>query len=259
MATNTPLILISNDDGVDSKGLRELIDAVSGFGAEIIAVAPMEQHSGQSSAITVTGALRIKQHPDYGTAKIYSVSGTPVDCVKLAMHHILPRRPDYMLSGINHGSNAGNCAIYSGTMGAAMEACMYGIPAVAFSLLSHNPEADFSGVRRYVTDITARVLASGLPADICLNVNMPARCKPKGVKVVRAATGYWNEEYQRYVDPSGRDFFMLSGSFVNSEPECDATDEYWLSRQYITIVPVRPDQSALDTIGAISAIVDGID
>lgn len=253
---NRPLIFISNDDGIDSKGIRSLIDAVSPMG-DVIAVAPLRQHSGQSSAITVAGPLHVIPFPDYHGARMMAVDGTPVDCVKLAMHTILPRRPDLMLSGINHGSNAGNCAIYSGTMGAAMETCMAGIPSMAYSLLSHDPDADFSGVSSLVTDITRRVLASGLPKDVCLNVNFPARCCPRGLKIVRAALGYWTDEYEEYTDPHGRRFYMLSGRFVNAEPDATDTDEYWLAREYASVVPVRPDQSDVKAIPAVADIVLG--
>lgn len=253
-----PLILISNDDSIHSKGIHELVDAVSPLGADIYVVAPAEQHSGQSSAITVSSPLRVETLPDYNGAHMYAINGTPVDCVKLAMHTILPRRPDMMLSGINHGSNAGNCAVYSGTIGATLEACMAGIPAVGFSLLSHSPQADFSGVLPIVTEISRRVLAEGLPKDVCLNVNMPKECTPQGVKIVRAALGYWTDEYESYTDPHGRTFYMLSGHFVNTEPDADDTDEYWLARQYVTVVPVRPDQSDTQAIAGISTLLQGV-
>ena len=253
-----PLILVSNDDGVDSCGIATLVDCLAGIDADVYVVAPLEQHSGQSSAITVNAALRIHELPDYNGARMFAVGGTPVDCVKLAVHTVLPRRPDFMFSGINHGSNSGNCAIYSGTMGAAMEACMYGVSAVAFSLLSHDPEADFSGVMPMVREIARKVVANGgLPKHICLNVNMPAACVPEGLKFVRAARGYWSEEYQRYDDPNGHPFYWLKGSFVNEEPEAPDTDEYWLARNFATVVPVRPDQSAVDALPAIASLLGG--
>lgn len=250
-----PIILISNDDSIYSKGIHELVDAVSQLGAEIYVVAPAVQHSGQSSAITVSTPLRVEELPDYNGARMYAVNGTPVDCIKLSLNTLLPRRPDMVLSGINHGSNAGNCAIYSGTIGATLEACMGGIPAVGFSLLSHSPQADFSGAAPIVTDISRRVLAHGLPKDVCLNVNIPKECTPKGVKIVRAALGYWTDEYQSYVDPHGHTFYMLAGKFVNAEPDADDTDEYWLARQYATVVPVRPDQSAVAAIPEIARLL----
>lgn len=249
-----PLILISNDDGVTAKGIRTLVDIVSDI-AEIYVSAPMEQHSGQSSAISVDKLMRITQFDDYSGARIFGVNGTPVDCVKLALHNILPRRPDFMLSGINHGSNAGNCAIYSGTMGAAFETCMAGIPSVAFSLLSHDPEADFSRCTVFIRDICEKVFAGGLPDDVCLNVNIPAKCTPEGIKVLRAARGFWSDEYEEYLDPRGHRFYLLSGSFRNMEPDADDTDEYWLKRGYISVVPCTPDQTNLDAIPLIKEMI----
>lgn len=247
MADIRPLILISNDDGIEAKGLRFLIECVNDIG-EVIAVAPSGPRSGQSSAITVDAPLRIKQHPDYDGAGMYSVTGTPVDCIKLAMHAIVPRRPDIVLSGINHGSNSGNSVIYSGTMGAAMEACMLGIPAVGFSLLHHSLDADFTECRPIVEAITRKVLEDGLPKQVCLNVNIPALCVPKGIKIVRASRGYWTEEYADYIDPHGKPYYWLTGRFKDEDPDNPDTDNYWLEREYATVVPVRPDQTAVDHI-----------
>lgn len=250
-----PLILISNDDGINARGLFHLIDCVKEMG-DIIAVAPDMPHSAQSSAISVEKPLRITQHKDYHTAQIYSVSGTPVDCVKLALHAIVGRKPDLMLSGINHGSNSGNSIIYSGTMGAAIEACMAGIPAIGYSLLDHSPQADFTPTTGYIRLITRNVIKHGLPKDVCLNVNIPANCQPEGIKITRAARGHWGEEYAEYTDPHGRKFYWLTGHFVNEEPESDETDIYWLDRKHVTIVPARPDQTATDTIPDITRLIE---
>lgn len=249
-----PLIFISNDDGVDAPGLRHLIECVKDMG-EVVAVAPSAPHSGMSSAITVNAPLRITRYPDIEGAKVYSVSGTPVDCVKLGLHAVVGRKPDIMLSGVNHGSNSGNSVIYSGTMGAAMEACMVGIPAIGFSLLHHSIAADFSQTTPYIIDFTRKVLEKGLPEQVCLNVNIPAQCVPKGFKVVEAARGYWTEEYAEYTDPHGTPFYWLTGRFVNSEPDNANTDEYWLQREYVTVVPVRPDQTCSSAIPEISDIL----
>lgn len=250
-----PVILISNDDGVRAKGLHHLIACVRDMG-DVYVVAPDEPRSGQSSAMTVNTPLRINEHPEYTDARVFSVTGTPVDCVKLAMHHILPRRPDLMLSGINHGSNAGNSIIYSGTMGAVMEACMVGIPAIGYSLLHHSLEADFSECSRFIREITAAVIAGGLPHDVCLNVNFPAKVKIEGCKVVRAARSHWTEEYKRYEDPHGKPFYWLTGHIVNEEPDDAGTDLYWLDRNYATIVPSHPDQNDVAAIPAIKKMLD---
>ena len=250
-----PLILITNDDSIEAKGLRHLVDCVRTMG-DIYVVAPNQPHSGQSSAFTVNAPLRIIEHPDYNDAVMRSVTGTPVDCVKLAMHHVLPRRPDIILSGINHGSNAGNSIIFSGTMGAALEGCMLGIPSVGYSLLHHSLKADFSECTPYITDITGRVLAEGLPDGVCLNVNFPAKVKIEGAKVVRAARSHWTEEYQEYTDPHGKPFFWLTGRIINEEPENADTDLYWLDRHFATIVPARADQNATDAINDISSLLN---
>lgn len=248
-----PLILICNDDGVDAPGIRTLADCVAGMG-EVYVVAPDRPQSGMSSAMTVNAPLRIRQHGAYNGMNTYSVTGSPVDCVKLAMHHVLPRRPDIMLSGINHGSNSGNSAIYSGTMGAVFEACMVGIPAVGYSLLDHSMGADFSECLRFIKSVTGAVLRDGLPQDVCLNVNFPSKVRIEGLKVVRAARSHWSEEYRRYDDPHGKPFYWLTGRQVNEEPDSDGTDLYWLERNYATVVPCRPDQTDVRAI----SLIDGM-
>lgn len=249
-----PLILITNDDSISAKGLRYLVDCVADM-ADIYVVAPDQPHSGQSSAFTVNAPLHIKEHEDYNGAKMRSVTGTPVDCVKLAMHHIVPRRPDLLLSGVNHGSNAGNSVIYSGTMGAAFEGCMLGIPSIGYSLLHHSLKADFTECTPHIIDITRRVLAEGLPEGVCLNVNFPAKVKIEGMKVVRAAKSHWTEEYQEYLDPHGKPFFWLTGRIINEEQGNPDTDLYWLDRNYGTVVPVRADQNATDAIPAVASLL----
>ncbi len=255
-----PLVLICNDDGVGARGLRHLIDCVAsldGVDAEIVAVAPVGACSGMSSAITIGSPLRLIEHPDYNGARVYAVTGTPVDCVKLGMHAALGGRvPDLMLSGVNHGSNSGNSNIYSGTMGAAMEASMIGMPSVGFSLLDHSPNADFSNTTPFIQRIVRHVLANGLPPQVCLNVNMPRNCVPHGMKVTACASGRWTEEYQDYADPHGRPFYMLTGNYIDFDPENPAGDNYWLRRQYVTVTPIRPDQTDYQAIPALSALLD---
>ena len=246
MEQNKPLILITNDDGINARGVFYLAEAVKDMG-EVYIVAPDAAQSGQSSAMSMKTPLRITEYPEREGIKVYSVNGTPVDCVKLALHTIVPRCPDLLLSGINHGSNAGNNIIYSGTMGAVLETCMLGIPSIGYSYLSHSPEADFTNTLPFLKSITQRVIEQGLPTDICLNVNFP-KGEIKGAKVVRAARGYWTEEYANYVDPQGKPFYLLTGNFKNAEPEAEDTDYYWLDRGYASIVPARPDQSAMDVI-----------
>ena len=251
------IVLISNDDGIHASGLRALIDRVRDAApeAEIYAVAPDGPNSGQSSAITIGSPLRIRRYADYNGAFMFSVSGTPVDCVKLALHAVLPAMPDLMCSGMNHGSNAGNSNIYSGTMGAAMEACMIGVPAIGFSLLDYRPDADFSLCAPVMTQIIRKVIDNGIPAGICLNVNIPADVVPEGIKITTCGNGRWTEEYADYVDPFGRNFYMLTGEYVDLDSDNPAADTYWLKRNYVTVTPIRPDQTAADAIPALNFIV----
>lgn len=254
MENTRPLILITNDDSIEAPGIHHLVECVRKLG-DVYVVAPAHPHSGQSAALTVGAPLMIKElpQPEAHNVRLFTVNGTPVDCIKLALHTIVPRRPDLILSGINHGSNAGINVTYSGTMGAVMEGCMQGIPSVGFSLLHHSMKADFSLSSEFVTEITEKVLAEGLPDYICLNVNIPAKVKPEGVKVCRAARGHWSEEYKRYIDPSGNPFYWLTGRFVNTEPDADDTDEYWLKRRHISVVPVCPDMSDVSNSGRLAS------
>lgn len=253
--SSRPLILITNDDGIHAPGLMHLLDSARSFG-DVIVVAPDTPQSGKSSAISVESPLFITQHPDIGGARLYSVSGTPVDCVKLGLHSIAPRKPDMLLSGINHGSNSGVSVIYSGTMGAVMEGCIVGIPSIGFSLLHHSLQADFSLSDRFVAEIIDKAFSHPLPQGICLNVNIPALVVPRGVRSCRAATGYWTEEYKQYSTPSGTPFYWLTGRFVNAEPRATDTDEYWLGKNYISVVPVSPDLTAANAITALAEIYD---
>lgn len=252
--TERPLILISNDDSINAPGLRVLVDCVKNIG-NVWVVAPEKPQSGMSSAMTVNGPLRIKEYPEYNGAKMYSVDGTPVDCIKLALHHIVPKKPDVIVSGVNHGSNAGNNVLYSGTMGATMEGAMIGIPAIGFSLLSHSLSADFSHCTDYITSITETILREGLPYRTCLNINFPKN-KINGLKVVRTALSHWTEEYREYVDPHGKPFYWLTGSMINEEPDSDDTDLYWLDRNFATIVPTQIDQSDLGLIPSVKELLE---
>ena len=238
------LILISNDDSINAPGLHFLVECVREYG-EIYVVAPDEPKSGQSSSLSFNSPLRIIEHPSaVEGVHLFSVTGTPVDCVKLAMHNIVPRRPDLVLAGINHGANSGNSVIYSGTMGAVFEGCMDGIPSIGYSLLHHSMSADFSECVPYIKEITSRVLAQGLPAGVCLNVNFPAKVKIEGLKTVRAARSHWTEEYKEYIDPHGKPFYWLTGKQINEEPGNQETDLYWLEHNYATCVPCAALQNA---------------
>lgn len=249
------LVLVTNDDSIQAPGLYRLIDCLP-EDVDVIAVAPAEPQSGKSSAITVDAPLRIKAYDDYGHARMFTVSGTPVDCVKLALNAICPRRPDLVLAGINHGSNSGCNVVYSGTMGAVLEGCTVGITSCGFSLLHHSLKADFSMCLPFVKRIIKDLLADGLPGGVCLNVNIPARVEPRGVKVCRAARGYWTDEYERQLDPHGNPFYWLTGRFVNAEPQATDTDEFWLSKEYISAVPVACDMTAQGSIDFLKSRFD---
>lgn len=250
------LILITNDDSINAPGLRALIDAALPYG-DVIAVAPAEPQSGQSSALSVNRPLRINERPDYNGARMFSVSGTPVDCVKLTLDAIVPRKPDLLLSGINHGSNSGNAITYSGTMGAVLEGTTVRIPSVGFSLLHHSVKADFSLSAPFVSKLIELVIQHPLPPYTALNINIPARVVPAGVRVCRAARGHWSEEYKRYVDPAGDPFYWLTGRFINDEPDATDTDEYFLANNYISVVPVTPEQTMFSAIESLAPVFNG--
>ena len=232
------MILVSNDDGISAKGVHELIRGLQHIG-DVVCVCPESPQSGMSMALTVNNPLRVKRMEDYHGAPMYKVNGTPVDCIKIAVDNLLDRKPDIVVSGINHGSNAAINVVYSGTMGAAFEGCAYGIPSIGFSLTSHDENADFTPCLPVVEKLVKLVLERGLPAGICLNVNMPAHFEEyKEMRVVRGCKGRWNDRYEAYEDPAHRPFYWLAGNFVNEEPENTDTDEWCLAHGIVSIVPV---------------------
>ena len=233
-----PLILVSNDDGIEAKGVHELIKALLEIG-EVVCVCPSSPQSGMGMALTVNTPLWVKKLDDYLGMKMYKVSGTPVDCIKIAVDNLLPRRPDIVVSGINHGSNAAINVVYSGTMGAAFEGCAYGIPSIGFSLTSHDENADFSPCLPVVVKLVRQVLDNGLPEGVCLNVNMPAHVDQYSeIRVVKGCKGRWNDRYDEYRDPANRPFYWLAGNFVNEEPDNQDTDEWCLAHGIVSVVPV---------------------
>lgn len=239
-----PLILVSNDDSYTAKGVHELIDRLVKFG-DVIAVCPEHPQSGQSMALTVNAPLRIHALPDYNGAKMYNVSGTPVDCIKLSMHHLLPRRPDIVVAGINHGSNAAVNVLYSGTMGAAMEGAVFGIPSLGFSLTDHAHDADFTPCYKAIDMLVEAALRRGLPENVCLNVNVPnIDTTPAEMKICVPCKGLWNDEYKAYDDPFGGKFYWLTGQFENLEPDNEDTDEWALAHRMISVVPVDIDRTS---------------
>lgn len=243
-----PLIMIANDDGYRAQGFYKLIKLMRNFG-EVIAVSTEKPMSGQSHSITNHEPLRVYLADEAEDYKLYVCTGRPVDCVKIAYRFTDGRMPDLMVSGINHGSNASVNVIYSGTMGAAIEACMDGIPAIGFSLLDYSSKADFSHVDKYINVLTKKVLEKGLPEGVCLNVNIPKISEEpiKGIRLCRQAKGRWDQYFERRVDPFGRDYYWLTGEFIEEETAED-TDIYALKNNYVSVVPIMYDMSSYETI-----------
>lgn len=240
------LILVTNDDSINAKGIGTLLQIATEYG-EVVVVAPDSPQSGQSNALTINTPLRYKEVENTPTLKRYSCNGTPTDCVKIALNDILDRKPDLLISGINHGSNAAINVIYSGTMGAVLEGCENKIPAIGFSICDHSPNADFTPFTPYIRNVLFEQIANPLPYGICLNVNAP-KGKIKGIKVTRQCRGSWTEEYDKRIDPRGQKYFWLTGEFRNEEPTATDTDEWALANGYVSIVPTKIDLTAYDYI-----------
>nr|WP_315162253.1 5'/3'-nucleotidase SurE [uncultured Flavobacterium sp.] len=244
-----PLILVTNDDGVSAPGIRALIEVMSEIG-DVVVVAPDKPQSAMGHAITINSTLYLnKISKDTDTITEYSCSGTPVDCVKLAVNEILKRKPDLCVSGINHGSNSSINVIYSGTMSAAVEAGIEGIPAIGFSLLDYDWNADFEAIKSFVKKISMEVLENGLPEGVILNVNFPKLKEKdiKGIKICRQAKALWVEKFDKRKTPQGKDYYWLAGEFVN-EDKGEDTDEWALDNGYISVVPVQFDLTAYHSI-----------
>ena len=239
------LILVSNDDGYMAKGVIDLMSMLVGYG-EVIAVCPDGGRSGQSMALTFDAPLRVTERKcSVEGARLYSCSGTPVDCVKISRYAVLAgRMPDLVVAGINHGSNAAINVVYSGTMGAVQEGCSWGIPAIGFSLTTHDPDADFSAVRPIVDELIPSILERGLAKGTFINVNVPAGVAEAPIALCRECKAHWSEEYKEYKDPMGRPFFMLAGHLVNDEPESIETDLYALDHGKASVVVEALDRTA---------------
>lgn len=244
-----PLILITNDDGITAPGIRALIDVMNTIG-DVVVVAPDSPQSGMGHAITINSTLHIEKVTiGDGHQKEYSCSGTPADCVKLGVKQILDRRPDLCVSGINHGSNSSINVIYSGTMSAAIEAGVEGIPAIGFSLCDYSWSANFEPCKTYIKTIAENVLKHGLDSGTVLNVNFPNLEKKeiRGIKICRQAKANWEEEFDKRQNPYGKDYYWLTGKFVNLDKGED-TDEWALANGYVSVVPVQFDLTAHHSI-----------
>lgn len=243
--TERPLILVTNDDGITAPGIRALIDVMSEIG-NVVVVAPDKPQSAMGHAITINNTLYLnKVSAEQAVVTEYACSGTPVDCVKMAVVEILHRKPDLCVSGINHGSNSSINVIYSGTMSAAVEAAIEGIPSIGFSLCDYDWNADFTPTKEYIRRIATEVLKNGLPDGVLLNVNFPKLAEDaiQGIKVCRQAKAMWMETFDKRKSPSGREYYWLTGEFVNQDNGED-TDEWALNNGYISVVPVQFDLTA---------------
>ncbi len=259
MKIKKPLILISNDDGFQAKGINVLIDTLRDI-ADLLVCAPDSGRSGYGCAFSVFNPLHLKLRRKEKGLEVWSCDGTPVDCVKLALDQLCTKRkPDMVIGGINHGDNASVNTHYSGTMGVAMEGAMKYIPSVAFSLCDHAEDADFDPLLPYIRHITQKVLEEGLPEGVCLNVNFPVAKKFKGVKVCRMAKGTWGNECVRSIHPRGSEYFWMVGSYVNDEPKAKDTDNWALTHGYVAITPTRVDVTAYETMEKIKQWTDNID
>ena len=240
-----PLILVTNDDGISAPGIRALIAVMQELG-DVVVVAPDSPQSAMGHAITINNTLHLnKISTENAPVTEYSCSGTPADCVKMAVNEILKQKPDLCVSGVNHGSNSSINIIYSGTMSAAVEAGIEGIPAIGFSLLDYNWDADFEQIKPFIKKITSQVLTNGLQEGTVLNVNFPKlkTNEIKGIKICRQAKAMWEEKFDKRVTPFGKEYYWLSGEFVNLDKGTD-TDEWALANDFISIVPVQFDLTA---------------
>jgi len=239
-----PTILVTNDDGIMAPGIRNLVEAVKGLG-KVVVVAPDKPQSGMGHAITIGNPLRLSpMHHVFDGVEAWSCSGTPVDCVKLAVDKVLRRKPDLCLSGINHGANHSINVIYSGTMSAAVEAAIESIPSIGFSLLDYSVEADFGPARKYVRIIVEQVLSRPMDKHLILNVNFPAVPDNliKGIKICRQAYAKYEEDFVERNDPNSRKYYWLTGKFVNFDRGRD-TDVWALEHNYVSVVPVQFDMT----------------
>ena len=250
-----PLILVTNDDGITAPGIRRLVEFMNEIG-DVVVVAPNSPQSGKGHAITINSTLTYEEIKLDGPQKDFSLSGTPVDCVKFALDKVLQRKPDLVVSGINHGANSSINVIYSGTMSAAVEAGVEGLQAIGFSLLDFSWDADFMPAKKYIQGIVTKVLENPMPKGIVLNVNIPKlpEGEIKGVRVCKQADAKWEESFDERINPHGKKYYWLSGYFNNMDHSENA-DETALSEGYISIVPVKFDLTAYEYLHRLGDIM----
>ncbi|GAB4453253.1 MAG: 5'/3'-nucleotidase SurE [Bacteroidia bacterium] len=241
-----PLILVTNDDGITAPGILFLSQIARDYG-DVAVIAPDKPQSGSGHAITIHTTLRIFPSSIHHTSIEYATNGTPVDCVKLAVNKILPQKPDLILSGVNHGSNSSINVIYSGTMSAAIEGYLEGIPSIGFSLCNYSIEANFQPSEPYIRQIIEWMLKKNQQLT-CLNVNIPDTSEIRGIKICRQAKGNWVEEFEERLDPYDKPYYWMTGKFTNFEPDAEDTDEWALKNGYVSVVPVQTDLTCYTTI-----------
>ena len=238
-----PRILISNDDGITSFGLKKLVSLAAPFG-EIVVVAPNTPQSGMSHAITTEKPLRIERTDIFEEIDTYACSGTPADCVKIAVGHLLKKKlPNLVLSGVNHGSNASINVIYSGTMAAAIEGALIGLPTIGFSFCNYDKNTSMSHIDKVVSQLIEYVLRKGLPKGVALNVNLPSTSPIRGVRFCRQANAHWVEKIHTRSDPNDRQYFWMEGDLLPSKGEV-GDDLRAISENYASVVPCQYDFTA---------------
>jgi 5'-nucleotidase len=252
--SSKPTILITNDDGIFSKGIRSLIEVAKEFGTLLI-VAPDKPQSGMGHAITINNLLRLNKSDLFSGIEAYTCSGTPVDCVKIGIYEILKVKPDLILSGINHGENTSTNVLYSGTMSAAVEGAMEEIPAIGFSLADYDSDADFTLSQQIAREVIQKILTNGLPKGNCINVNIPKinSANFKGIKVCRAAKALWEDRFDKRYDQHGNPYYWLTGEFSHNDEKED-TDLYALKNSFASIVPIQFDMTAYDAIEKLKVV-----
>lgn len=248
MSKQKPQILVTNDDGISAKGIKSLVEVAVEFG-DVILVAPDKPQSGMGHAITVNHPLRLERSRLFEGMEAYTCTGTPVDCVKLAIYEVMHQRPTLLLSGINHGLNSSTNVLYSGTMSAAVEGAMENIPSIGFSLADFDADADFSGAQKIARLIIEEALNSKFPEHVCLNVNVP-KLKPEelnGFRICKQAHAFWEDRFDKRLDQFGKPYYWLTGEFQNHDQRED-TDLYALALGYASVVPTHFDMTAYSTI-----------
>ena len=245
MENQRPLILVSNDDGITAKGISELIKFLRPLG-EIVVMAPYTPRSGTACSLTVKEPIHYQLLRKEVGLTVYKCSGTPTDCVKLAFHTVLERKPDLVIGGINHGDNSAVNVHYSGTMGVVMEGCLKGVPSVAFSLCSHEADADFEPAGEYIRDIVRKLLEKGLPPLTCLNVNIPNTKELKGVRICQQSRGQWVNEWEHFAHREDTQYYWLTGEFQQTDTENEKSDRWALANEYIAITPTTVDMTAYE-------------